>query len=193
MKYLIITFFAYLIAGCLYIPRSKLALMIDAQLIVAAMDNAPRWRLHIAKLVLYSLAILFWPLAFLCRESKSKCDQINPYVAKAQERAKRYGEGKTYLDNEHGWGRYNCKECGFIENITASVHLDVSGPPGEPPGSVIRRGAQCQKCGMITEIDNLDKSQKYICECSGTITNSNPLFCQKCRSTNVRFQTTGMT
>jgi hypothetical protein len=115
------------------------------------------------------------------------------YEERAKERAQRYGKGKTYLDCEHGWGKINCKECGFVKSMTASVHICVLGPPGQPPGSLFRRGAQCQTCGKVTEIDNWDESKKYHCECSGILTNSNPLFCEQCRSTNVHFETTAMT
>lgn len=191
--YLVVSIFViYFLIGLIVMPSSQAGRSINTQLILAAMEGASKQRLIFAKISLVSLAALIWPIAVFYKEEKIP-EVEDPYEIRRQERIKMFGEGKTFLDAQRGWGEYSCRECGFKESLTGSVHLFVSARPGEPEGSLTRRGAQCQTCGQTAEIDNMNASEQYTCACGGTLSNSLPLFCKECRSQDVTFRTTAMT
>jgi len=84
----------------------------------------------------------------------------------------------TYMG---GAGEISCRNCFYTENIVSFLHGF-----GHDPWT--KTGYQCQSCGKFHAIENDHKLDTLpSCECGGELSREEPLFCPKCRSTNLEY------
>jgi len=84
-----------------------------------------------------------------------------------------------------GHGEIRCSICGFSEEITSFTH-------GFGPNSYCRTGYQCQSCGEFHMIENLAcvdfDSELIKCNCGGTLSRDNVIFCPKCKQKKMEYR-----
>lgn len=78
-----------------------------------------------------------------------------------------------------GAGDVSCRDCGHGERITSFLHgLDWSAS-----------GYQRQQCGKLHVIDNARSMPAPApCDCGGTLSREDVLFCPSCRSTKLVYE-----
>lgn len=77
-----------------------------------------------------------------------------------------------------GAGTIRCLECNFQQKIISFLH----------GANWNNSGYQCQKCGKFHEIEcDLDNSKRKRCECGGKLDRDKPIFCPKCKTTNLSY------
>lgn len=82
-----------------------------------------------------------------------------------------------YFSYMGGVGTITCNSCNHSEEIVSFTHL-IGGKP------LTFTGVQCQKCGEFREIMNYHEAgkERLLCQCGGTLSRNEPLFCPHCKS-----------
>lgn len=93
--------------------------------------------------------------------------------------------------NTSGSGNLICNYCGHSERVTSFIH----GHNTELRKRCASIGHQCEDCGKFEALYNIEGSPTppQNCSCGGKLLNEDPVFCPKCTSYNVRFNTIIMT
>ena len=150
----------------------KLKLSLEAE---AGIKSASKRRVMMFEVFFRLLIILFYPLFYgilLIDHFRSKKRAKNKITAPADD----------FQYFRSGAGVITCKDCGFTQHIVSFLHwLD--------DGDGTLTGFQCQACGKFHELKNtLAVSESMNCECGGTMSRKEPLFCPTCRSKKVTYK-----
>lgn len=84
-----------------------------------------------------------------------------------------------YFSRMGGVGILACARCDFSESVLGFIHnLDLWDSTGY----------QCQKCGQFHKVGNSeDLKQLPFCECGGSLSREEPVFCPQCKSKAVKY------
>lgn len=135
-------------------------------------------RKTLLNLIIFLMGILFYPLFYFSYffQNGKKIKNFKPKV---------FEEGKLYFDKIAGKGNIACKDCDHTEIMTGFMH----GLDAKSNKRTGQNGYQCQDCGKLHAIFSFEKEKPIIknCDCGGTLQRELPLFCPKCKSTNVMY------
>lgn len=147
-------------------------------------------KIVLAEIFLRWLVLLLYPFAYLvvlidCSKKSSKKHEY-----KKQKKLERVQKMKDVITNKSflyfkdifGGGIIRCHGCGFKEEINCSTH-------GFSHIGDFYNGYQCQSCGkfhIITSYGN-EKPKINNCSCGGKLSRENPIFCPKCKTTDVSY------
>jgi hypothetical protein len=179
----------YLVAGVLAILIGPLARAIRLELarlkpppysIHSASEAAPPvWRKVAFAIAIHVGAIACWPI-FLGSTWRAE-------FARRGGGFTLYGlfgwfpDTRLYFNLISGAGTITCGRCGHSEDMVSFLH--------GAPGGWCKTGLQCQTCGRFATLEKLSDGthRTYYCECTEEPTRDKPIFCSKCRSTDVSY------
>lgn len=88
-----------------------------------------------------------------------------------------------------GAGIISCYDCNYSENIISFFHnFNLHGEISDTHTSL-----QCQSCGKFHTIKDWNSNKQILCDCKGILEREKPLFCPKCRSKSMKYNTLYMT
>lgn len=128
--------------------------------------------------VMSVVAIAIWPI-LLISEFKSK------KLGLFRGRKFRF-MGKTFMPRGTGLmftsiggaGKIVCSDCGYSAKIVCFLHGTEN----------CTTGYQCQFCGQFVQVnDSQSDVVGKLCQCGGTLSRQEELFCPRCRSRNVDY------
>lgn len=178
--------FIYVAIGIILISVGPFSKDLSNEVKFTQTDNSKTFKIRKAlfSLTLILFGILLYPLFYYSYffQNGKKISNIKP---------KDYEAGKLYLDKIEGIGNIICKDCDHTETITGFIH-GFDSRSKKRTGEI---GYQCRDCGKLYSIDSYqgDKPIKLNCDCGGKLQREEPLFCPKCKSTNVLYHLKYMT
>lgn len=93
-------------------------------------------------------------------------------------------DDRLYFRNMGGAGIIRCSQCKYAQEFVSFLH----GANWE------RTGYQCQKCFKFLDIENEKfplRSRR--CECGGKLARDRTVFCPRCRTNNVTYESCRIT
>lgn len=127
-----------------------------------------------AEFVLRIFIFLFYPVLYLI----IFIDFVRPKPIEIETKDK-VRDNLLYYWKMGGAGVINCNVCGFNQEIVSFLHGIESWN---------NTGFQCQNCGKFHQIESdMSNSKGQKCECGGTLEREKPIFCPKCKTTNVSY------
>jgi len=91
----------------------------------------------------------------------------------------------TFKNIGSGAGKFYCLNCDYDENIVSFIHGF-----NEEDCKDSETGYQCQSCGKFHALTQCKINQKLLtCECGGNLERNKSLFCPRCKSKNITFET----
>ena len=130
--------------------------------------------------MLRTFSILFFPILYIALVVEFFRFKYTPPWLK-----KILNDPRLYYWRIGGAGIIRCQECDFEQSIISFLH---------GANNWNKTGYQCQNCGKFQEIENdLHGSTVKKCDCGGGLDREKPIFCPKCKTTNVYYDLTGIT
>lgn len=170
----------YLFLGIILVFVGPLSKDLASEIRITQSDNSKTFKIRktVFNLTIFLMGILIYPLFYYSYffQNGKKIKNFKPKV---------YEEGKLYFDKIPGTGNIVCKDCDHTEIMIGFTHgFDVKS--NKRTG---KSGCQCQDCGKLYAISSFEKEKPIIknCDCGGTIQRELPLFCPKCKSTNIMY------
>ena len=120
--------------------------------------------------------ILFYRFLYLILYPLILISSFRKYVI-TKKTMKEEGAQYLYFSSMNGSGQLVCNNCNHQTEVCALLHFEEN--------AII--GYQCQKCGKFHTRINNDTSTKLICQCGGTLSHVEAVFCDKCNSKDVKF------
>lgn len=148
-------------------------------------------RVLILEIFLSSIVILFWPIfliLYLSNNMVKKKIKDEPIPDVPQEDIKFFFLDGMKSPGAIGVGNLKCLNCLFEEKISIATHSR------DTRGDFLGRfGFQCQSCGAFEVITNPDFEKSYFCGCGGILSRDEKVFCPKCHSFQVEYQSRYLT
>ena len=89
-----------------------------------------------------------------------------------------------YFSRISGYGTLQCHTCGHEQSLTAFLHGDDDDEPS------FAAGFQCQSCGKCKTFDeNTIQDDPKLCDCGGSFSREEIIFCPACTKYDVAFKT----